>query len=439
MADRACAHCGAPETVVSIGDLALCDPGSNREVARITGLPELPEPPGPVVIKGPDGERHKLRFRVWRAPTGVVVDLHETGLENGEEGFEFSGLGGHDANVDELVAHVRQSAEAEIATQYLERNPRGWGWILRGDEVAGRLVWSEGRGAGDPYDVVVDGRAITWEELGSALESYEGWRFRLVIEDHSDDLRPDAEVIALSDLRAEEAAVTSDQASSATIDEVLREYLAEEEKRLAPRTFARYQEVIWLLCDSLNGYGPNSLDDDERGRWEAAYDADPEAFVHLFGPAKIAENLGEFLGYFMIHKVMGGEDLMRSAGTVTKKLSKWLGQRGYLDADVTTVAVDRGSDAARELPQAARLSRLLYEGSARGSIDVHALNDDDYEEDYLTIEKIEPGFLWFDRGIGPVKVLSEASEIAEEGWSVSLVLGRVDGIWHVIEAGNVYP
>lgn len=439
MAERVCAHCGASETVVSIGDLVLCDPCSNREVARITGLPELPAPQAPVVIKGPDGKRHTMQFRVWRAPTGIVVDLHEAGSTKGEEGFEFSVLGGHDADVDELVAHVHQAAEQGIATQYLERHPRGWGWILRGDEVAGRLVWSEGRGAGDPYDAVVDGRAITWEELGSALEPYEGWRFRLVIEDRLDDLRPDADVITLADKRDKEAAVTSDPPSPPTMDEVLREYLAEEEKRLAPRTFGRYQEVVWLLRDCLNNYGPNSLDDHERKRWDAAYDADPEAFVHLFGPEKIAENLGEFLGYFMIRKVMGGEELMRSAGTVTKKLSKWLGQRRYLDVDAATVAVERGADAVRGLPKAERLSRLLYEGSARHSIDVHALGDDDYEEDYLTIEKVEPGFLWFDRGIGPVKVLPEASEIAEKGWSVSLVLGRVDGVWHVLESGNVYP
>ena len=423
-----------------LSDVPLCDPCSNREIARVTGLPELPGPPPPITVKGRDGKRHTMRFRIWRAPTGVVVDLHEAGLGDGEEGFEFSVLGAHDAHVDELVAHVREMAQRGIATQYLERDAvRGWGWTLRGDEVAGRLVWSEENGHGGPYDVVVDGRALTWDEFGCALASFEGWHFRLIIEDRLDDLRPDAEVIALSDLRPGEADVTSDPPSSPTIDEVLREYLAEEEKRLAPRTFGRYEEVIWLLKDSLNSYGPNSLDDDERGRWEAAYEADLEAFVHLFGPEKIAGNLGEFLDYFMIRKVMAGEDLMRSAGTVTKKLSKWLRRQGYLDADTAAVAVDRGTDAARDLPKAARLSRLLYEGSARGSIDVHALAEDDYEEDYLTIEKIEPGFLWFDRGIGPVEVLPEASEIAEEGWSVSLVLGRVDGIWHVIEAGNVYP
>jgi hypothetical protein len=60
------------------------------------------------------------------------------------------------------------------------------GWTLAGDEVRGRFVWNED---GGPYNVVVDGRALRWEQLGEALESFEGWGFSLTIEDRADDLR----------------------------------------------------------------------------------------------------------------------------------------------------------------------------------------------------------------------------------------------------------
>ena len=50
---------------------------------------------------------------------------------------------------------------------------------------------------GKPYNVVVDGRTMSWEQLGMALEPYEGWGFRLVIEDRFRDVRSDAEVIEL--------------------------------------------------------------------------------------------------------------------------------------------------------------------------------------------------------------------------------------------------
>ncbi|MCA1671896.1 MAG: hypothetical protein LC799_06710, partial [Actinobacteria bacterium] len=51
--------------------------------------------------------------------------------------------------------------------------------------------------SGTPYNVVIDGRTLTWEELGLALDSYEGWNFRLVIEDRVADARTEAELIDL--------------------------------------------------------------------------------------------------------------------------------------------------------------------------------------------------------------------------------------------------
>jgi hypothetical protein len=47
---------------------------------------------------------------------------------------------------------------------------------MRGRKVERRLVWRDDRPG---YDVVVDGRRLTLEEFGSALEPLEGWTFRL--------------------------------------------------------------------------------------------------------------------------------------------------------------------------------------------------------------------------------------------------------------------
>jgi hypothetical protein len=44
-------------------------------------------------------------------------------------------------------------------------------------------------GAEDQPRVVVDGRPLSWDELGEALESSEGLRFRLIVEDRITDLR----------------------------------------------------------------------------------------------------------------------------------------------------------------------------------------------------------------------------------------------------------
>ncbi len=189
-----------------------------------------------------------------------------------------------------------------------------------------------------------------------------------MIEDRSLDVRPDADVLAVPAQQqvSPGAATEVGSAPAPTIDDVLAEFLAAQEQRLAARTFANYRTVVDLLRHCLNGYGHQYLDDVERSRFDHAFEGgDEEAFVHPFGPEKIADVLSEFLDYFMVRKVMAGEELLRAAGTVTKKLAKWMAANGYLDAEAAGEAVERGAGAARDLPRAERLSRLLYEHAQR--------------------------------------------------------------------------
>jgi hypothetical protein len=104
-----------------------------------------------------------------------------------------------------------------------------------------------------------------------------------------------------------------------TIDQALDAFLDDQRQRLSARTMGNYDEVVGLLRHCLNGYGPNALEQSDHKRWEQAFQAgDEDAFCHLFGAEQILENLSEFLGYFMVHKVMASQELLRAAGTVTK-------------------------------------------------------------------------------------------------------------------------
>jgi hypothetical protein len=365
--------------------------------------------------------------------------VEETGVPIGE-GYERAVLGAHDADVDLLVARLREIAAAEIGKLQIEPNPHGEGWLLVDDAVEGRLVWSDDYSEGEmPYKVVVDGRLLTWSELGSALGAYEGWRFRIELADRADDLRPDADVIALQLSGADDA--TPERADIATIDDILIGFLADQRERLAPRTYGRYDEIVGLLRSCLNNYGYEELDEVEQARLDAAYEHDEEAFVHLFGPEKLVGGLAGFLGDFMVRKVMAGEDLLRAAGTVTKRLGRWLEENRYVDSAVAADVEERGADAARYLPRADRLASILYDlaESSDVEIDFDALDEGDVVDEYLTIERVEPRELWFERGIGPVKVPKTASDLARPGWSVNVVLARVLNSWQLVEVGNVYP
>src|SRR5260370_27629958 len=110
-----------------------------------------------------------------------------------------------------------------------------------------------------------------------------------------------------------------------TISEVLAEYLRMERGRLAPKTHARYTEVIVLFTQSLNGYAANSLSQFDRARFDKLFNAEGEQhreFCDMFGPEHILENVGEFLNYFMVSKVMAGADTVRASGTVIEKQAK---------------------------------------------------------------------------------------------------------------------
>jgi hypothetical protein len=227
-----------------------------------------------------------------------------------------------------------------------------------------------------------------------------------------------------------------------TIDDALEAFLADQRERLSPRTLRNYEDVINLLRHCLNGYGPNSLDDPDRKRWEEAYEDDEEAFCHLFGPEYILSEVHEFLGYFMVRKVMVGQDLLRSAGTVTKKLAGWLHEHGYAGEDARDLAVDRGAKASRDLPRAERLANLLYgqrlPSTAGGQTGLRP-GDIIGEDLPLQIERVEPGKLFFTGVDGPLRVSRQASDLAKPGWDVTITLLRQRGNWKVLEVGSVYP
>lgn len=229
-----------------------------------------------------------------------------------------------------------------------------------------------------------------------------------------------------------------------SIAEVLAEFLVEQEKRLAPSTFRKYEEVIALLRHSLDSYAHQGLSEGERAFWEERYHKDEEAgsFSNTFGPEKILDNVGEFLGYFMVRKVWASKDLLRAAGTVTKKLAAWLRDHGYATRDDADDAIERGSEAARDLPRAEELAEILRDMIDR-SPPARVLEE--WEDDYATIRRVGPGEIWFGppggkKEVGPVRVPARASELAQVGWDVSvLLLGRTREGWRILELGNVYP
>ena len=111
-----------------------------------------------------------------------------------------------------------------------------------------------------------------------------------------------------------------------TISQVLEEFPSDQEVRLSPKTLSKYEGILSLFESYLESYWPGH-DQEEYNH----ITGQGGTFCGSFGPEEIPGGYGEFLGYFMSRKVMCGKDTMKAAGTVTKKLAKWLAEKGYVE------------------------------------------------------------------------------------------------------------
>jgi hypothetical protein len=226
-----------------------------------------------------------------------------------------------------------------------------------------------------------------------------------------------------------------------TIDETLDRFLADQRERLSEQTFRRYEDVVRLLRHSLDGYAYSWLDENERQRWEKEFETNEEgAFCRLFGPEKIPDHLGAFLGDFMVRKVFASQQLLKASCTVTGKLVRWLSQHGYIDDQAAQDASEQARDAARDLPTADRLGMMLHDLAAKTpDVDPEQVAEQDWVEDYLQITDVEPGKIWFEGGIGPIIVPRKTSDLARPGWSMHITAARLNDTWRLLEVGFVYP
>lgn len=128
------------------------------------------------------------------------------------------------------------------------------------------------------------------------------------------------------------------------IEEVLQHFLEDRTESLAPATSRSYAGVIQLFTISMNHYGYEPLSKAEEAAFHRFYDAkgdEHREFCQVFGPQKIPQNVGEFLGYFMPRKVICGRGLNQAARVVIRRLARWLCRNGHIDKDAAAAMITR--------------------------------------------------------------------------------------------------
>ena len=227
-----------------------------------------------------------------------------------------------------------------------------------------------------------------------------------------------------------------------TIKQVFEEFLEEQQVRLKPRTYGGYEDAIYLFEQCLNSYAYQYLDDKDSKLFDKLYNEKNKEFCELFGPDKIGSSeIGEFLDYFMIRKVMGSKELMKTVGRVMRKFVKWMNEKGYMNEGEYDTSAEIVDELKDELPEVVELSSVIYE----------YIQDNPPEEfsesvdGYFRVIKIEPRKLWLEDylacggTLGPVSVSTEISSMCKEGWVIYLELGKTSKGWQMLVSGTVYP
>jgi hypothetical protein len=170
----------------------LCPECYNHDYTKRAGLPRLETVDfDPIVRYDCVGQQHVFYF-VVRMSTGLGIQAFEL-VDGLPGGYQFSVLEPPGTPVGEAHARLVRKIEAGIAVRYLESSdfpdaPSQNRLYLKGRAVNGRIDENE-----DGPTVFVDGRELTWEELGRCLSVCTGFNFRLECFDacESPEITPD--------------------------------------------------------------------------------------------------------------------------------------------------------------------------------------------------------------------------------------------------------
>ena len=189
-----CASCGriTPSyEIVNYGSMEhgsrqLCRQCLNTEMAEAMGLEGFEHAKfEPVGLADCTGEVHEFHFRTNLFGTGVALDAFE--LRDGDPaGYQFQIIGDPEDDLLVLLGQLIQKIRRGLSTKHVVDGQHGL-QIADDRVVRGKIECDIAHDGRVPL-LIIDGREITWDELGRMLMSFEGWQFKLTVGDKSEEL-----------------------------------------------------------------------------------------------------------------------------------------------------------------------------------------------------------------------------------------------------------
>jgi hypothetical protein len=164
----------------------LCSQCFNKEVAEEDGLTGFENAKfEPVRLSDAAGGAHEFHFRIRLFGPGVALDAFEL-CDGHPAGYRFQIIGDPEEDQLALLGRLIEKMRRSLSTKHLSKSEYGL-QISEKRVVRGRIEWDDAH-QGDVPLLVIDGREIDWEQFGRMLMTFQGWQFKLIIADKSEEL-----------------------------------------------------------------------------------------------------------------------------------------------------------------------------------------------------------------------------------------------------------
>lgn len=162
----------------------LCTGCFNMEVAARAGLAHFENVRlEPITVNDCDGIPHQFHFRVRLL--GKLLSLDAFELHDGEpSGYQLQLVGAPDEELFGMVGRMVEKIRRTLAVKHIASGK--YGLEILDQCVKGRIDSDELSDGQRPL-LIIDGRPVTWDQLGSMLMSFEGWQVKLELLDPSDE------------------------------------------------------------------------------------------------------------------------------------------------------------------------------------------------------------------------------------------------------------
>lgn len=161
----------------------LCMRCFNSRIAETAGFTDFENVRlDPIQMIDCQGESHQFHFQFRLLGDRISLDTFELRGET-PAGYRFQLIGEANDDVFVLLGRLVEKIRRALSVRHIDFHERE----IIDSTLRGRIEWDESQPGHLPL-VVVDGKEVSWDELGRMLMSMEGWQFRLDMADPSEEL-----------------------------------------------------------------------------------------------------------------------------------------------------------------------------------------------------------------------------------------------------------